>query len=115
MTDALYDGRGFRTLNVIDEGNREGLAIEIGTSIPSARVIRGLDDLIRLYGRPAPGARGQRARAHRGGVCRVVHGAADHHWRYPAGKAGPERLHRAIQSHVSRRGPRRVPLRLPRA
>jgi transposase InsO family protein len=35
MTDALYDGRGFRgfrTLNVIDEGNREGLAIEIGTS-----------------------------------------------------------------------------------
>lgn len=52
MTDALYDGRGFRTLNVIDEGNREGLAIEIGTSIPSARVIRVLDDLIRLYGRP---------------------------------------------------------------
>ena len=52
MIDALYDGRGFRTLNVIDEGNREGLAIEIGTSIPSARVIRVLDDLIRLYGRP---------------------------------------------------------------
>ena len=53
MADALYDGRGFRTLNVIDEGNREALAIEIGTSIPSARVIRVLDDLIRLYGRPA--------------------------------------------------------------
>jgi putative transposase len=52
MADALYDGRGFRTLNVIDESNREGLAIEIGTSIPSARVIRVLDDLIRLYGRP---------------------------------------------------------------
>jgi len=29
------------------------LAIEIGTSIPSARVIRILDNLIRLYGRPA--------------------------------------------------------------
>jgi putative transposase len=53
MADALYDGRGFRTLNIIDEGNREALAIEIGTSIPSARVIRVLDDLIRLYGRPA--------------------------------------------------------------
>src|SRR5947208_5762617 len=52
MADALYDGRHFRTLNVIDEGNREALAIEIGTSIPSARVIRVLDDLIRLYGRP---------------------------------------------------------------
>ncbi len=53
MADALYDGRAFRTFNVIDEGNREGLAIEVGTSIPSARVIRVLDDLIRLYGRPA--------------------------------------------------------------
>lgn len=53
MADALYDGRGFRTFNVLDEGNREALAIEVGTSIPSARVIRILDDLIRLYGRPA--------------------------------------------------------------
>ena len=52
MADALYDGRGFRTFNVLDEGNREALAIEVGTSIPSARVIRVLDDLIRLYGRP---------------------------------------------------------------
>ena len=38
---------------MLDEGNREALAIEVGTSIPSARVIRVLDDLIRLYGRPA--------------------------------------------------------------
>jgi putative transposase len=52
MTDALYDGRVFRALTVIDEGNREALGIEIGMSIPSARVIRVLDDLIRLYGRP---------------------------------------------------------------
>ena len=53
MADALYDGRPFRALTVIDEGNREALAIEIGTSIPSARVIRVLDELVRLYGRPA--------------------------------------------------------------
>lgn len=52
MADALYDGRAFRALTIIDEGNREALAIEIGMSIPSARVIRVLDDLIRLYGRP---------------------------------------------------------------
>jgi putative transposase len=52
MADALDDGRRFRTLNVTHEGNREALAIEVGTSIPSARVIRVLDDLIRLYGRP---------------------------------------------------------------
>ena len=53
MADALYDGRPSRALTVIDEGNREALAIEIGTSIPSARVIRVLDELVRLYGHPA--------------------------------------------------------------
>ena len=37
MHDALYDGRRFRTLNVIDEANREALAIEVGASIPSRR------------------------------------------------------------------------------
>ncbi len=53
MHDALYGGRRFRTLNVIDEGNREGLAIEVGVSIPASRVVRVLDQLIALYGRPA--------------------------------------------------------------
>ena len=52
MHDALYGGRRFRTLNVIDEGNREGLAIEVGVSIPASRVVRVLDQLIALYGRP---------------------------------------------------------------
>ena len=37
MHDALCGGRKFRTFNVIDESNREGLAIEVGTSIPSVR------------------------------------------------------------------------------
>ena len=53
MADALYGGRAFRILNVIDEGNREALAIEIGTSIPSTRVIRLLEDLGELHGRPS--------------------------------------------------------------
>ncbi len=35
MHDALYGGRRFRTLNVLDEGNREGLTIEVGTSLPA--------------------------------------------------------------------------------
>lgn len=52
MHDALYGGRRFRTLNVIDEGNREGLAIEVGVSIPASRVVRVLNQLIALYGRP---------------------------------------------------------------
>ncbi len=38
IADALYDGRSFRTFNVLDEGNRESLAIDVGTSIPNARV-----------------------------------------------------------------------------
>lgn len=52
MHDALYDGRRFRTLNVIDEANREALAIEVGTSIPARRLIRTLSRLIEWYGRP---------------------------------------------------------------
>jgi putative transposase len=52
MADALYGGRGFRTLNVIDEGNREVLGIEVATSIPSLRVIRVMDQLIELHGKP---------------------------------------------------------------
>lgn len=52
MTDTLYDGRHFRTLNVLDEGNREGLAIEVGMSLPSLRVISVLDDLVALHGAP---------------------------------------------------------------
>lgn len=52
MHDSLYDGRRFRTLNVIDEGNREALAIEVATSIPARRVVRVLEELVELYGRP---------------------------------------------------------------
>jgi putative transposase len=50
--DALYDGRRFRTLNVLDDGNREGLGIEVATSIPSQRAIRVMEQLIELHGKP---------------------------------------------------------------
>lgn len=52
MRDTLYDGRVFRTLNVLDQGNRECLAIEIGFSLPSRRVIALLDELVALHGAP---------------------------------------------------------------
>ena len=52
MSDALYGGRKFRTLNVLDEGNREALAIDVAFSLPSARVIRVLDELVAVHGRP---------------------------------------------------------------
>lgn len=52
MVDTLYDGRRFRTFNVIDESNREGLAIEVGTTLPALRVIAVLEELIALHGAP---------------------------------------------------------------
>jgi putative transposase len=52
MSDALATGRRFRTLGVIDTCTREALAIEVDTSLPSARVVRVLDQLITERGRP---------------------------------------------------------------
>lgn len=45
MHDTLYCGKRFRILNIIDEGVREALAIEVDTSLPAARVIRLLEQL----------------------------------------------------------------------
>jgi putative transposase len=52
MSDSLVSGRRFRTLNIIDDFNRECLAIEIDTSLPSERVIRVLEHLCALRGYP---------------------------------------------------------------
>ena len=52
VTDALYSGQRFRALTILAEGNREGLALEVATSIPSPRGVRVLEDLVALHGRP---------------------------------------------------------------
>lgn len=61
MSDALYAGRRFRTFNVIDDFNRECLAVEIDTSITGTRLIRvferlrverGLPDVLRTDNGP---------------------------------------------------------------
>jgi putative transposase len=52
MSDTLYHGRRFRTLNVLDEGVREALDIVIDTSVPGGRVVRTLDRLIEWRGKP---------------------------------------------------------------
>ena len=52
MHDSLANGRTIRTFNIIDEFNREGLWIEIDTSIPAARVVRVLDMLALWRGYP---------------------------------------------------------------
>ena len=53
MSDSLTDGRRFRLLNILDDFNRESLAIEVDTSLPSLRVIRVLERLIDQRGCPA--------------------------------------------------------------
>lgn len=45
MSDVLYHGTRFRTFNIIDDFNREVLAIEVDTSLRAERVIRVLDRL----------------------------------------------------------------------
>lgn len=52
MSDALSNGRTFRTLNVIDDFNREALWIEVDTSLPAERVVRVLEQLLNWRGKP---------------------------------------------------------------
>ena len=50
--DGLYHGKTFRSFNVIDDFNREVLAISIDTSLTSLRVIRELTKIVEWRGKP---------------------------------------------------------------
>jgi putative transposase len=52
MADQLSSGRRFRTFNVLDDFNREGLGIEVDLSLPAARVVRSLEQIIEWRGKP---------------------------------------------------------------
>ena len=52
VSDALYAGRRFRTFNVIDDFNRECLAVEIDTSLTGTRLIRVFERLRAERGLP---------------------------------------------------------------
>lgn len=52
MQDSLESGRKFRCLNVIDDFNRECLAIEVDTSLSGQHVVRVLESIIELRGKP---------------------------------------------------------------
>lgn len=52
MSDALLCGRRFRTFNVVEDFNREALAIEIDLNLPARRVIRVLEQIGELRGYP---------------------------------------------------------------
>ncbi|SDP74751.1 Integrase core domain-containing protein [Desulforhopalus singaporensis] len=48
----MWDGRKFRTFNVIDDYNRETLAIEVDLNLPASRIIRVLDRIATFRGYP---------------------------------------------------------------
>jgi putative transposase len=52
VSDALADGRVFRTLNIIDDFSRECVAIEVDTSLGGERVVRVLERLKEQRGLP---------------------------------------------------------------
>ena len=52
MSDAFTDGRRFRLLAVMDQCSRECLMADADTSMPGLRVVRELDRLIKLRGKP---------------------------------------------------------------
>lgn len=52
LSDSLVDGRRFRLLNIIDDANRESLAVEVDTSLPALRVLRVLQRLVESRGKP---------------------------------------------------------------
>jgi putative transposase len=53
MSDALTDGRRFRTLNVVEDWNREVLGIAVDFSLPATQVVALLAQLVSRHGVPA--------------------------------------------------------------
>lgn len=52
MHDRLGNGKTFRAFNVMDDYNREGLGIEVDTSLPAERIVRSLSNIIYWRGKP---------------------------------------------------------------
>lgn len=50
--DALANGTAFRTFNVLDDYNREGLGVEVDFGLPALRIVRALDQIIEWRGKP---------------------------------------------------------------
>lgn len=106
----LYCDRRFRTPNVIDQANWECLAIEIGTSIPSARLIRVLSRLIDDYGGSDAIPPGQWPGDDLSGLYRMKGITV----RYiQPGKPKPECVHRMVQPNLPYRGAQRISVRQP--
>jgi putative transposase len=53
VSDALESGRRLRVFNVEDQFTRRGLGVEVDTSLPGRRIVRVLDRLVAVWGKPA--------------------------------------------------------------
>jgi putative transposase len=53
VSDTLDSGRKFRVFNVEDQFTRRGLGVEVDTSLPGRRIVRVLDRLVAIWGKPA--------------------------------------------------------------
>ena len=51
MSDQLANGKTLRTVKVMDDYKREGLGIEVNTSLPLSHVVRALDQIIEWIGK----------------------------------------------------------------
>ncbi len=101
MSDTLYHGRRFRTLNILDEGVREALDIVIDTSIPGGRVVRTLDRLIEWRGKPDAIRVDNGAGVYIAGLCRLVPKQWRHTQLHPTRETESERVHRTLQPNLS--------------
>jgi putative transposase len=54
LVDRFAEGRSTRTLNVLDDFNREGLCIDIDFALPAKRVVRSLNQVIERAENPKP-------------------------------------------------------------
>ena len=97
MSDSLYQGRRFRTLNILDEGVREALAIEIDTSLPAQRVVRALQQLEAWRGLPKAIRLDNGPELTSQYLGRLVQRQGHRTAFHPAGQAESKCFHRALQ------------------
>jgi putative transposase len=105
VADVLESGRRFRVFNVEDQFTRTGLATEVDTSLPSARIVRVLDRLLSEHDKPLLIVSDKRHRQRDAQVDRDQrHRMALHRAR----QAAAERLHGKLQWQAARRMPQRT-------
>ena len=103
MADQLADGRPIRTLNVLDDFNREGLGIEVDFLLPAERVVRSLNWIIEWRGKPLIIRVDNDPEYISGKLIAWAERMGIHIQYIQPGQDPAKRLYRALQSHGSPR------------